>query len=88
MLHREISAYTSTCRIPAVYLYLNDFSIMSNWNIVCSTNIHYLLKYGYVILKNNIYTKNTGDRCVTGSYLYLFAAVYNYNANIQHVIQR
>ena len=94
MLHTETSAYTTAYRTPAVYFYLIDFSMMFNWNIVCNTNIHYVLKYGYDILMNNIYTQKSvslkplcidaayGDRCVTGSYLYLFAAVYNYNARI------
>ena len=33
--------------------------MMYNWNIVCNTNIHYVQKYGYDILMNNIYTKKS-----------------------------
>ena len=28
---------------------------MSNWNIVCNSNIYHIQKYGYDILFNNIY---------------------------------
>ena len=59
MLHRETSAYTTAYRTPAVYFYLTDFSMMSNLNIVCNTNIHYVLKYGYDILMNNIYKQKS-----------------------------
>ena len=59
MLHRETSASTTAYRRPAVYFYLTDFSMMSNWNIVCNTNIHYILKYVYDILMNNIYIKKS-----------------------------
>ena len=57
MLHRETSACTTACRRPAVYVYVTDFPIMSNWNIVCNTNIHHILQYCYDIVINNIYTQ-------------------------------
>ena len=60
MLHRDTSAYTTAYRRPAVHVYLTDFSMMSNWYIVCNTNIYYVLKHGYDILMNNIYTKKIG----------------------------
>ena len=41
-------------------VYVTDFPIMSNWNVVCNTNIHYVLKYRYDILFNNIYTQQLG----------------------------
>ena len=39
---------------PAVYFYVTAFPIMSNWKIVCNTNIHHVLKYCYDILFNSI----------------------------------
>ena len=56
MLHRETSAYTTADRRPALYFYVTDFLIMSNWNIVCNTNTHHILQYCYDIVINNIYT--------------------------------
>ena len=49
MLHRR----------PAIYFYVTDFPIMSNWNIVCNTNTHHILQYCYDIVINNIYTKQS-----------------------------
>ena len=58
MLHRETSAYTTAYRRPAVYFYVTDFPIMSNWNIVCNINTHILLYY-YDIEINNRYTQKS-----------------------------
>ena len=55
MLHRETSAYTTTYKRPAIYFYVTDFQIMSNWNFVCNTNTHHILQYCYDIVINNIY---------------------------------
>ena len=66
-------------RRPAVYFYVTDFPIMSNWNIVCNTNTHHILQYCYDIVIKKIYRLYTqksvslkplcldvayGDRCV------------------------
>ena len=48
----------TTYRRLAVYFYVTDFPIMSNWNIVCNTNTHHILQYCYDIVINNIYTHN------------------------------
>ena len=45
MLHMETSAYTTPYRRLAVYFYVIDFPIISNWNIVCNTNTHHILQY-------------------------------------------
>ena len=57
MLHRDNSAYTTAYRRPAIYFYVTDFPIMSNWNIVCNTKTHHILQYCYDIVIHNIYTK-------------------------------
>ena len=57
---------------PRSYILLTDFSIMSNWNIVCNTNIHYVLKYGYDILINNIYSQKSVSLitlCIDAAYV-------------------
>ena len=54
MLHRETSAHTTGYRRPAVYFYVTDFPIMSNWINVCNTNTHHILQYCYDIVINNI----------------------------------
>ena len=54
MLHGETTAYKNAYRRPAVYFYLTDLSMM------CKTHLHYVLKYGYDILINNINTKQIG----------------------------
>ena len=59
MLHRETSAYTTAYRRPAVYLYVINLPIISNWNIVCNTNTHHILQYCYDIVINSIYTKKS-----------------------------
>ena len=59
MLHRETSAYTTAYSRPAVYFYVTDFPIMSNWNIVGNTNTHHILQYYYDIVINNIYTQTS-----------------------------
>ena len=59
MLHRETSAYTTAYRRLAVYFFVTDFPIMSNWNIVCNTNTHHILQYCYDIVINNIYTQKS-----------------------------
>ena len=41
---------------------------MSNWKIVCNTNINYVLKYGYDILMNNIYTNKSVSLKTIGIY--------------------
>ena len=55
MVHRETSAYTTAYRRLAIYFYVADFPILSNWNIVCNTNTHHILQYCYDIVINNIY---------------------------------
>ena len=75
MQHRETSVYTTAYRRPAVYFYVTDFPIMSNWNIVCNTNTHHILQYCYDIVINNIYTQQSvslkpiyiDTACVIGS---------------------
>ena len=57
MVHRETSTYTTAYRRLAVYFYVTDFPIMSNWNIVCNINTHHILRYCYDIVINNIYKK-------------------------------
>ena len=89
MLHRETSAYTTAYGRPAVYFY---FSMMYNWNIVCNTNIHYVVKYGYDILMNNIYTQKSVSiilLCIDAAYgcyrkLFIFVcgSIHNRNASI------
>ena len=59
MLHRETSSYTTAYRRPAVYIYVNDFPIMSNWNIVCNTNTHHTLNDCYDIVINNLYIQKS-----------------------------
>ena len=59
MLHRESSAYTTAYRRPAVYFYVTDFPMMSNWSIVYSTNTHHILQYCYDIVINSIYTQQS-----------------------------
>ena len=57
---RPVHAYTTSYRRPAVYFYVIDFTIMSNWNIVCNTNIHHILQYCYdfvIITYTPVYTK-------------------------------
>ena len=55
---RPVHAYTTTYKRPAVYFYVTDFPIISNWDIVCNTNSHHILQHCYDIVINNIYTKN------------------------------
>ena len=55
MLHRATSSYTTAYKRPAVYFYVTDFPILSNWNIVCNTNTHHILQHCYDIVINNIY---------------------------------
>ena len=76
MLHRETSAYMTAYRRPAVYFYVTDFPIMSNWNIVCNTNTHHILQYCYDIVINNIcldaaYGRPVCNRKLVISYIYL-----------------
>ena len=59
MLHRETSAYTTAYRRSAVYFYVTDILITSNWNIICNTNTHHILQYCYDIVINNIYAKKS-----------------------------
>ena len=68
---------------PYIFFYVTDFTIMSNWNIVCNTNTHHIMQYCYDIVINNInYTQKSvslkpiclnaaygGDRCVIRSKL-------------------
>ena len=54
MLHRETSVFTTAYRRPAIYFYVTDFPIISNWDIVCNTNTHHILQYCYDIVINNI----------------------------------
>ena len=77
MLHRETGAYMTAYRRPAVYFYVTDFAIMSNWNIVCNTNIHHV-----DILFNNIYKKNDYGRPVIEKVNYLFVCGSIYNADM------
>ena len=68
--------------------------MMSNWNIVCNTNIHYILKYGYDILMNNIYTQKLDSLktlCIDAAYerpvcyrklVIIFVCGSTYNASI------
>ena len=46
-------------RRQAIYFYVTDFPITSNWNIVCNTNTHHVLQYCYDIVINNIYTQKS-----------------------------
>ena len=79
MMHMETSAYTTAYERPAVYAYVTNFQIMSNWNIVCKTNLHHVLKYCYDIVLNNIYTK----KCVFLKTVCLDAAYGSiYNADM------
>ena len=64
----------TTYRRPAIYFYVIDFPIMSNWNIVCNTNTHHILQYCYDIVINNIYTQKLVSSGV--SYLLYLFAVY------------
>ena len=59
MLHigRPVHIQPPIARRPAVYFYVTDFPIMSNWNIVCNTNTHPVLQYCYDIIINNINTQ-------------------------------
>ena len=71
MLHRETSAYTTTYMRPAVYFYVTDFPIMSNWNIVCNTYTHHILQYCYDIVINNIDTQKSVSlkpKCIDAMY--------------------
>ena len=70
MLLMESSAYTTAYRRQAVYFYVTDFPIMSNWNIVCNTNAHHILQYCYDIVVNNIYTKSVSLKqiCLDSAY--------------------
>ena len=77
MLHRETSAYTTTYRRPAVYFYVTDIPIISNWNIVCNTNTHHILKYCYDIVINNVYIQKSVSLkhiCLDAAYV---TPVYN-----------
>ena len=65
MLHRETSAYTTGYRRPAVYFYVTDFPIMSNWNFICNTNTHHILQHRYDIVINNTYI-----------YIYIYIYIY------------
>ena len=61
MLHRETSAHTTAYRRPAVYFYVTDFPIMSNWNIVCNTNTYtpHTTIYCYDIVIITYYTQKS-----------------------------
>ena len=75
MLHRETSAYTTDYRRPAVYVYVTDFPIMSNWNIVCNTNTHHILQYCYDIVIKSVSLKPT---CLDAAYVCNWKLVISY----------
>ena len=54
---RRVHIRPTAYRRLAVYFYVTDFPIMSNWNIVYNTNTHHILQYFYDIVINNIYTQ-------------------------------